>query len=142
MPQTVHINHAQNRAPALQRLLYVEDEPGIQEIIKLTLEELGQFTVLGCSSGSEAIATGAAFRPDLILLDVMMPGMDGPTTLKALRQIPGLASIPVMFMTAKNNAREIANLKAQGAVAVIAKPFDPLTLCDEIRNAWYSQPAK
>ncbi len=142
MPQTARINHAQSSAPSLQRLLYIEDEPSIQAIIKLTLEEIGQFTVLGCSSGSEAIAAAVDFMPDLILLDVMMPGMDGPTTLKALRQLPKLASTPVIFMTAKTNSREIADLKAQGAIAVIAKPFDPLTLCDEIKNAWHIQSTK
>ena len=138
MPQTVHINHAQHGSPNLQRLLYIEDEPSIQAIVTLTLEDLGQFTVLGCSSGSEAIATGADFLPDLILLDVMMPGMDGLTTLKALRQLPGLTTTPVIFMTAKTSSREMANLKNQGAIAVIAKPFDPLTLCDEIRSAWHA----
>ncbi len=139
MPQTVHINYARHRAPGLQRLLYIEDEPDIQAIVTLTLEELGQFTVLGCSSGSEAIAAAADFAPDLILLDVMIPGMDGQTTLKALRQLPGLASTPVIFMTAKTGPKEMAELKKQGAIAVIAKPFDPLTLCDEIRSAWRTQ---
>ncbi len=142
MPQTARINHAQSSTsttPTLQRLLYIEDEPSIQAIIKLTLEEIGQFTVHGCISGSEAIASGPGFMPDLILLDVMMPGMDGPTTLKALRQLPELASVPVIFMTAKTTSREIAELKALGAIAVIAKPFDPMTLCDEIKNAWHLQ---
>ena len=137
MPQTVPINHAEKTVPTLRRLLYIEDEPSIQAIVKLTLEEIGRFTVYSCSSGSEAISNGAEFMPDLILLDVMMPGMDGPTTLKALRQLPELATTPVIFMTAENNPDEIGNLKAQGAIAVITKPFDPLTLCDEIQNAWH-----
>ncbi len=137
MPQTVPINHAEKTVPTLRRLLYIEDEPSIQAIVKLTLEEIGRFTVYSCSSGSEAISNGAEFMPDLILLDVMMPGMDGPTTLKALRQLPELATTPVIFMTAKNSPDEIGNLKAQGAIAVITKPFDPLTLCDEIQNAWH-----
>ncbi len=136
MPQTVPINHAEKTVPTLRRLLYIEDEPSIQAIVKLTLEEIGRFTVYSCSSGSEAISNGAEFMPDLILLDVMMPGMDGPTTLKALRQLPELATTPVIFMTAKNSPDEIGSLKAQGAIAVITKPFDPLTLCDEIQNAW------
>ncbi len=138
MPQTVRINHAQDPVPTLRRLLYIEDEPSIQAIVKLALEEIGQFTVHSCTSGSEAISTGADFMPDLILLDVMMPGMDGPTTLKALRQLPELATTPVIFMTAKNSPEEIASLKAQGAIAVITKPFDPLTLCDEIQGAWHT----
>jgi len=137
MPQTVNANHT--HPPTLQRLLYVEDDPGIQAIVKLALEDIGQFTVNSCSSGSEAIATGVAFIPDLILLDVMMPEMDGPTTLKELRQIPELAATPVIFVTANNNPQEVAYLKEQGAIAVIAKPFNPLTLCDEIKNAWHIQ---
>ena len=136
MPQTVRLNHAPARAPKLQRLLYVEDDPGIQAIVRLTLEELGGFTVYSCSSGHEAVATAAGFKPDLILLDVIMPEMSGPATLAALRRIPELAAVPVIFMTAKNDPHELTSLKEQGAIAIIGKPFDPVTLCDEIRDAW------
>ncbi len=138
MPQTAPANHAPS-APALRRLLYVEDDPSILAIVKLTLEGLGKFVVHSCTSGSEAIETGAGFKPDLILLDVMMPGMDGPTTLKALRQLPGLATTPAIFMTATTGPDDVAELMAQGAIAVIAKPFDPLTLCEEIKSAWHIQ---
>ncbi|HFC53581.1 MAG TPA: response regulator [Gammaproteobacteria bacterium] len=139
MPQTVRLNHAPARAPRLQRLLYVEDDPGIQAIVRLTLEELGRFTVLSCSSGHQAVTTAAGFRPDLMLLDVIMPEMDGPATLVALRRLPELATVPVIFMTAKNDPRELADLREMGAIAIIGKPFDPVTLCDEIRDAWAAE---
>ncbi len=136
MPQTAPLNDAPARAPQLQRLLYVEDDPGIQAIVKLTLEEIGRFTVLCCSSGREALASAVAFRPDLMLLDVIMPELDGPATAAELRSIPQLAATPVIFMTARNEPGELARLREKGAIAVISKPFDPITLCDEIRDAW------
>ncbi len=139
MPQTVRLNHAPARASQLQRLLYVEDDPGIQAIVRLTLEDLGGFTVLTCSSGHEAVAAAAGFRPDLMLLDVIMPEMDGPATLVALRRIPELATVPVIFMTAKNDPSELDSLRELGAIAIIGKPFDPITLCDEIRDAWVAE---
>lgn len=124
----------------LDRILYVEDEPDIQQIARLALELVGKFTVHVCSSGAEALADAPAFNPDLILLDVMMPGMDGPTTLKALREIPATARTPVVFMTAKVQPNEVAQYRALGALDVITKPFDPMTLPDAIRAIWDSQP--
>lgn len=121
---------------ALQRILYVEDEPDIQRVVKLALEALGGFNVELCSSGAEAIARAPQLAPDLILLDVMMPGMDGPTALHELRQIPALAATPVIFMTAKVQPDEIEHFKGMGALAVIAKPFDPMSLVEMVRNAW------
>lgn len=120
----------------LQRILYVEDEPDIQAVAKLALEMVGGFSVKLCSSGEEALREVAAFAPDMILLDVMMPGMDGPTTLKALREQPPLAGIPVAFMTAKVQPAEVAYYKSLGARDVIAKPFDPMTLADQVRAIW------
>ncbi|GAA3530415.1 response regulator [Zobellella aerophila] len=120
----------------LQRVLYVEDEPDIQAIAQLALEMVGGFAVKICSSGAEAMEQAAGFAPDMILLDVMMPEMDGPTTFRALREQPELAEIPVAFMTAKVQPSEIAELKALGALDVIAKPFDPMTLADEVRAIW------
>ncbi len=93
----------------LHRILYVEDEPDIQAVAKLALEMVGGFTVKVCSSGEEALREAAAFAPDMILLDVMMPGMDGPSTLKALRELPSLAELPVAFMTAKVQPAEVAH---------------------------------
>jgi len=121
---------------SLQRILYVEDEPDIQAVAKLALEMVGGFQVKICSSGAEAVRDAAQFAPDMILLDVMMPEMDGPATLKALRQQPQLAEVPVAFMTAKVQASEVAHYKSLGARDVIAKPFDPMTLADRVRSIW------
>lgn len=122
--------------PSLNRILMVEDETDIQVIAQFALQALGGFTVQTCSSGTEALATVAAFAPDLILLDVMMPGMDGPTTLTALRAQPALVRTPVLFMTAKVQPHEVAHYKALGALDVIAKPFDPMTLAATINTLW------
>lgn len=123
-------------APVLSRILYVEDEPDIQAIAKLALETVGGFVLQLCSSGAEALDKARAFDPQLILMDVMMPGMDGPTVLRELRKLDGLSNIPAVFMTAKVQAQEIQQLKDEGAVDVIAKPFDPMTLSDTIQGIW------
>jgi len=120
----------------LQKIMYVEDEPDIQAVARLALEAVGGFTVRICSSGPEALAVAAGFSPDLILLDVMMPGMDGPSTLQSLRALPDLSAIPVIFLTAKVQPAEIAQLKSLGALDVIAKPFDPMKLSDQVREIW------
>lgn len=125
--------------PPLQRILYVDDEVGLQAVARLALEKIGGFSVRTCLSGEEALRVAQAFAPDLFLLDVMMPGLDGPATLAALRQLPGLADTPAIFMTAKSEPEEIARLKAAGALGVIAKPFDPLTVASEIRAVWESR---
>lgn len=122
--------------PPLSRILYVEDEPDIQTVAKMALEALGGFTVHVCSSGTQAVDEAAGFQPDLILLDVMMPGMDGPTTMTQLRAMPLLQGVPVIFMTAKVQPHEVAQYKALGALDVIAKPFDPMTLSETVRNIW------
>src|SRR5438128_2029593 len=112
----------------LKRILIIEDEPDIQAVAQLALELVGGFTVAVCGSCREALATAPAFAADLILLDVMMPGMDGPTTLKALRAIPSTAATPVIFMTAKVQPQEVERYKELGALDVIPKPFDPMSL--------------
>ena len=120
----------------LNTILYVEDEADIRTVAQLALETVGGFTLTVCSSGEEAVQVGPSSRPDLILLDVMMPGMDGPTTLAALRKDPALADTPVMFMTAKVQPSEIQQYRDLGALDVIAKPFDPMTLADQVRGIW------
>jgi len=120
----------------LNRILIVEDEPDIQTIAKLVLESGGGFTVETCTSGSEAIEKAPAFKPDLILLDVMMPEMDGPTTLKELRLIKQLSLTPVIFMTAKVQSHEIEGYKNLGAIDVITKPFDPMQLSNIVMEIW------
>jgi len=126
---------------ALNKILYVEDEPDIQAVAQLALEAVGGFTVKICSSGQEALDQVADFAPDMILLDVMMPGMDGPTTLKSLRQLPCCSSIPVCFMTAKVQPQEVAQYKALGALDVIPKPFDPMQLSAQVSAIWESAKA-
>ena len=121
---------------SLTRVMMVEDEADIQAIARLSLEVLGQFTVDVCNTGPEALQRAAEFQPDLILLDVMMPLMDGPATLRALRAQPETAAIPVIFMTAKVQFHEIAQYTALGAIGVIHKPFDPMTLPTQIREIW------
>ncbi len=122
--------------PELHQILLVEDEPDIQIIARLSLERLGGFNLEICNSGSEALVRLETLRPDLILLDVMMPGMDGPTTLLAMRKkFPDL-NLPIIFMTAKVQPAELTEYKAMGVLDVIAKPFDPMTLADTIRQIW------
>ncbi|MBA3946583.1 MAG: response regulator [Herpetosiphonaceae bacterium] len=125
----------------LSRILMVEDESDIQTVAKLALELVGGFCVEVCASGSEALTTAPTFAPDLILLDVMMPGMDGVTTLKALRALPALTTTPVIFMTAKVQPHEVAHYKALGALDVVAKPFDPMTLSKTITSIWHRNAA-
>jgi CheY-like chemotaxis protein len=115
------------------KILYVEDEADIREIAAFALEDEG-FEIEFCESGERALDTAKTFHPDMILLDVMMPGMDGPTTLENLRKLPGLESTPVIFLTAKVQPREVQQLFELGAVEVIAKPFDPMKLADQIRT--------
>lgn len=120
----------------LQRILYVEDEPDIQAVARIALETVGGFNLLICSSGQQALDQARAFAPDLLLLDVMMPGMDGVSTLQALRDIPELTQTPAMFMTAKVQPQEVAQLLNLGALDVIPKPFDPMILADQIKQLW------
>lgn len=116
------------------KILYVEDDVSIQAVAKLALEVIGKFTVNICSSGEEAVREAEQFEPDLILLDVMMPGMDGPTTLQELRKLPTLSHLPVVFMTAKVQEKEVQYYKSLGAKEVIAKPFDPMTLASQVQK--------
>lgn len=122
--------------PPLKRILYVEDEADIQTVAKMALETVGGFTVKTCDSGKEAVEEAPKFQPDLIILDVMMPGMDGPKTLEELRKNPEINSVPVVFMTAKVQPQEITKYKELGAVDVIDKPFDPMTLSDKVKKIW------
>lgn len=123
-------------AGKLTRILYVEDEPDIQMVARLALEALGGFTVEICSSGDEALQRAPGFQPQLFLLDVMMPGMDGPSTLKMLRALPQFASTPIIFLTAKVQPGEVAGYRELGAVDVISKPFDPMTLANRVQDIW------
>ncbi len=116
------------------KIMYVDDEDDIREIAVLTLEFDPDFSVKSCASGSEAVAIAADWLPDLILLDVMMPGMDGPETLECLKQAPETASIPVIFTTARTQPEDIDRFMSLGAAGVISKPFDPLSLAEQARD--------
>ena len=105
-------------------------------VAKLALESVGGFSVETCGSGREALASAEAVAPDLIMLDVMMPGMDGPATLAALRALPSLGTTPVVFMTAKVQPEEVAYCRALGAIDVVAKPFDPMALAQTVETIW------
>ena len=116
------------------RILHVDDEPDIRDVVDMSLGLDPDFEVRACASGAEAIAAAAEWRPLLILLDVMMPGMDGQTTLTQLRKNPQTSSIPVIFMTARAQTREVEHFIALGAQGVISKPFDAMTLAAEVQS--------
>jgi two-component system, OmpR family, response regulator len=119
-----------------RRIMLVDDEPEIRAIARMSLEMVGRFEVHDFGSAEEALAAAADVRPDLIVLDVMMPGMDGIQALARLRRIPATAGTPVIFMTAKVQPGEVATYQSLGAIGVIAKPFSPMALSDEIRHLW------
>jgi CheY-like chemotaxis protein len=115
------------------RILYVDDEDDIREVATMALELDSDFAVRTCASGAEALPVAAEWLPNLILLDVMMPHMDGPTTLARLRENEATADIPVVFITARTQANEVEQFLAMGARGVLAKPFDPMTLGTAVR---------
>ena len=120
----------------LQRILHVDDDDDIRTIADIALKLIGQFQLLQCASGKQAIEEAESFRPDLFLLDYMMPEMDGKETLHELRNLPGLSDVPVVFMTARVNEELSDSLRRDGALDVIAKPFDPMNLADQLRALW------
>ena len=122
------------------RVLHVDDEPDIREVVEMSLGLDPDFSIKSCSSGADALLASGAWKPDLILLDVMMPAMDGPTTFKRLRERPGTTHTPVVFMTARAQACEIEQFILLGAVGVIPKPFDPINLAASVRA--FAQPSK
>ncbi len=120
----------------LKKILYVEDEADIQAIAQIALEAVGGFEVVMASSCNEALRALENFSPDLLLLDVMMPEIDGPTTLQNIRKIADFSQTPAIFMTARVMPDEIKVLRQQGALDVIAKPFDPMELANQIKQIW------
>ena len=116
-------------------ILIVDDEPFNVDYLEQELEDHG-FRTVSAANGQEALDAVAAAPPDLILLDVMMPGMDGPTTLERLRAMPQTAMVPVVFMTAKVMPHEIDHYKTLGALEVICKPFNPMTLSETLNTIW------
>jgi CheY-like chemotaxis protein len=120
------------------RILHVDDEPDIREVVEASLMLDPDFLVRSCGSGEEAVAMAPHWPPDLILCDVMMPVMDGPATLARLRESSNTAATPIVFMTARAQSRELEHFKSLGAAGVIAKPFDPLTLCAQVRDHFFA----
>lgn len=120
----------------LNKILFVEDEIDIQTIVKFALEKRDKFTVKYCSSGKEALECAEEFAPDLILLDVMMPDMDGIATFQSIKKILSLKDTPVIFMTAKAQANDIMDYKKIGAFDVISKPFNINNLAITLREIW------
>ena len=115
------------------KLLHMDDDPDILEIGRMSLELTGKFDVKQCLSGGETIAAAEEFAPDVVLLDVMVPGMSGVTVASEIRKIESLANVPVIFMTARVQSEEVASLmEEKNAIGVISKPFDPVGLGEEI----------
>jgi len=115
-----------------RRLLLVDDDDGVRLVATTALELVGGWAVTAVSSGAEAITAARAAPPDAILLDVMMPGLDGPSTLALLRGDPVTAAVPVIFLTAKARTNQHDTLLDAGARGVLVKPFDPMTLSDDV----------
>lgn len=124
----------------LNRILYVEDEADIQRIAKLSLERFGKFTVEVVGDPLEAMDAIAAFAPDLVLLDWMMPGIDGPTLYRRMKDDERTRHLPVVFMTAKASGAELSELKQLGAAGTISKPFAPRDLPEQLRAIWAALP--
>ena len=120
------------------RILHIDDEPDIREVVEISLGLDPGFATRSCGSGEEALVAAIDWQPDIILCDVMMPVMDGPATLMRLRENPLTANIPVVFMTARAQTRELDRFRSLGALGVIPKPFDPMTLAASVRS--YMQP--
>lgn len=120
----------------MKKILHVDDEKDIRAVAKLALQSVGGFELTSCASGQEALDSVAQAVPDLIMLDVMMPGMDGPSTLLELRKRKETAGVPVIFMTAATQADEVRGLMDLGAIGVIAKPFDPRKLSEDVMKVW------
>lgn len=116
------------------RILLVDDEPDIREVVDVSLGLDPEFRTRACVSGADALVMAAEWSPSLILLDVMMPIMDGLTTLAKLRKNPRTAHIPILFLTARAQSGEIEHFIALGAQGVLPKPFDPMTLAALVRK--------
>lgn len=116
------------------KALVVDDDEDVRFVAQVSLGRVGGMSVIVASTGEEGLALARSERPDVILLDMMMPGMDGAATFRALREVPETAAIPIVFLTAKAMASEVERMKDLGAKAVILKPFDPMTLAEDVRT--------
>ncbi|MGH8737506.1 MAG: response regulator [Burkholderiales bacterium] len=124
----------------LERVCYVEDDEDIQRIVRMALERVGKMKVEIVGDPMLAIDAIIAFKPDLVMLDWMMPGMDGPTLFKKLQENPETKNLPVVFMTAKATPTEMEELRSLGALGAISKPFSPKDLPEQLRALWSTLP--
>lgn len=124
------------RERVLERVLIVDDKDEVRRIAEIALGRVGGLEVCACEGGTEALEMAPDFEPDVIVLDVMMPGMDGLEVLEALAAHPDLGDVPVVFLTAKAQRWEVDEYLERGAVGTIKKPFEPMTLADELREIW------
>ena len=125
---------------ALNRICYVEDDEDIQRIVRMSLERIGKMTVEVVSDPTKAIDAIKAFKPDMVMLDWMMPAMDGPTLFRHMRKNPDTSGLPVVFITAKAAQRDLDELMTLGAVGTISKPFSPKDLPEQLRAIWKKLP--
>ncbi len=119
--------------PDLKRVVHIDDEPDIREIVRMSLALVGGLEVEQYPSGEEALLHVADVAPDLILLDVMMPNMDGEETYQRIREMDSLKNTPIVFMTAKASNSDLEKLRDLGAIDVLIKPFDPMTLAEQVK---------
>ncbi|HEY4355328.1 MAG TPA: response regulator [Acidobacteriaceae bacterium] len=119
----------------MRRILIIDDEDDIREVAQLSLESIAGWQVSTARSGAEGIERAKADKPDAILMDVMMPAMDGPTTFREMQKLPETADIPVVLLTAKVQGVDQRRFAGLGVAAVLFKPFDPLTLADQMSSA-------
>ncbi len=124
----------------LNRICYVEDDEDIQRIVRMSLERVGKMTVEVVSDPTLAIQAITEFKPDLVMLDWMMPVMDGPTLFRQMKLRPETSALPVVFITAKASSRELDELKSLGAAGTISKPFNPKDLPEQLRAIWAKLP--
>ena len=123
----------------LRRIMAVEDDEDIRVLMDVALQAVSGFELASCSSGEEALEKIAEFSPDLLILDAVMPNMDGVQTLRAIRSMVGLPEIPAVFMTAKTHPAERERFMNEGAIDVLPKPFDPMTLGQALQDIWDSR---
>jgi two-component system OmpR family response regulator len=124
----------------LERICYVEDDEDIQRIVRMSLERVGKMQVEIVGDPMVAIDAIVSFKPDLVMLDWMMPGMDGPTLFRKLKENPETKDLPVVFMTAKATPTEMEELRSLGALGAISKPFSPKDLPEQLRALWNTLP--
>ena len=126
--------------PLLKRIMYVDDDPDLQDIVRLGLETRGGFTVTCCDTGNQALEEIKIFKPDLMILDMLLPGMSGLQLLERMRELRGVPWIPVIFLTSKISPQQVEEYKKLGVIGVINKPLNPLELRHQVREIWESSP--